>query len=157
MIVTLSELSPTRRQAIVDYVFDRPHAYTTEDVAFTAEHFGWDEEQCRRIFLFAPKLAMVELDGTPLYLFAFSEDGCGNTASEVRLDGAKRHMTKSLLRFIATPEGRAFFSGTWGWADVADLDSDKVRYGWLEILGYQPGHLEEFHGITFRRFDYGER
>lgn len=148
-VVNLSLWDQAARSAIVDVVFDNPHAFTVEDVAWAAEKWGADEAGCRRMFTMAPKLAALMVNEQPVYLFAASEDGRLSTASAAGLEGKFWTLTKELIRFSRSPEGKAFCAGTVGFLEDGDLQKGTVRAQWVKALGYTPKEAVEFQGDVY--------
>jgi hypothetical protein len=138
MIVDASHWPQLERDALVDWVFDHPHPYVTEDITFSARVFGIDEAACRQMFKAAPVFGAILLEGKPLYIFSVAENGHASTASEQRLEAHRWFMTKHLVRLGRSEMGRKMLAGSIGFAEESDLLNGTVRHRWLEAIGYRP-------------------
>lgn len=153
MIVDASAWPQLERDAAVDWVFDHPHAFTTEDIEWSAEHFGMTEADCRQIFKDASVLGVMLHEDRPLYIFAVIDRKL-STASESRLSGLKWTMTKELVRFGKSDLGRKMLTGVIAFAEVSDVDRGMVRHQWARAIGFVPYTTAEFHGQVFHLYSY---
>jgi hypothetical protein len=143
------------RNALIDYVFDHPHDYTTEDIKWLNQKFGLPLGFYRDAFKQADRVAAVFKDGLPLYLFGIMQFGgqsVMNTASESRLDQSRVFFTKSLLRWMRSAEGQEFHAGTVGLAEQGDKAKGWLNEGWLEKIGYRPYGEYEYQGEKFTTY-----
>jgi hypothetical protein len=142
------------RDAAIDWVFDHPHRFLTEDIAWAAEHFGMSPEACRDKFRNAERLFVVWIQSAPIYLFAYGEDRIISTASEYRLDRLKLEMTKTCIRYGRSEPGQAALRNTVGFVEATDLENGLVRARWLEAIGYERDGQITHSGQTFDRFTF---
>ena len=149
MIIDASAWTKDQRDAAVDWVFDHPHPYVTEDIEFSGRVFGIDEAACRAMFKDAPIFGVLLKDDRPLYIFAVASNGHCSTASEARLEANRWYMTKELIRFGRSELGHRMLAGSIGFADEADLKDGSVRHRWLEAIGYRPYAEYPLNGQVF--------
>jgi hypothetical protein len=150
-----SAWSQVEKDGAIDWVFDHPHRFTTEDVRWAGQYLGLDPQACRAVFRNAPKLGVVSALGLPVYIFAIPDNRIMSTASEERLDSLRLPMTKDLMRWSRSPEGRDMLSGAIGHVEESDIRNGSVRTRWLEAIGFrrQPD-LIEFRRQRFIRFQF---
>ena len=145
------------REAWVDAVLAEPHPFTLEDLEFCAKVLDTSEDQVKTIFIKASRLFLVEhpsRDDTPLYLIAADQYSHLHTLSHQDLETNKRYLTRSLLRYLRTPEGHEAATGLFGWADLQDMRRGYFNENWARALGFAPVDQHDVAGITFQRFAY---
>lgn len=148
-VVEITSLPREERERVVNYVFDNAHPFTQEDVVWTKEQFGLDEPACRQMFIDMDRLCLLERGGEPMYLFGKTPDGKLSTASAASLEGAYWQLTKDLIRYSRTPEGRDFCRDAVGFVEDSDLQNGTVRANWTKALGFYPVQTVDFQGATY--------
>ncbi len=149
MIFDATSWDQARKDAAIDHVFDHPHPFTIEDVEWSKGAYGFNEAQCRQIFRDAPTLGVMLKDDVPLYIFAVQTNKTLSTASEERLAGLKRYMTKELVRFGKSELGRHMLAPAIAFAEESDVLNGTVRHQWAKACGFEPYATAEFNGQTF--------
>jgi hypothetical protein len=140
----------------VDHVLRNPHKYTVDDLAWAKKTFDMDVPQVRAHFALLRKLAFVYRNDAaqlPVYLWGVDGNGQIHTLSHVDLEGYKVGMTKDVLRFMRTEEGKKFFEGTIGIAETSDTTPALVA--WAAKLGFAQYAQKSYSGQTFNYFHKG--
>jgi hypothetical protein len=155
LVVDASTWPKADRDAAVDWVFDHPHRYLLDDIAWAKARFGQDAGGCREMFKSARRLGIVMKDARPLYLFSISDQtNLMSMASEERLDGAKWYLTRALVKFCRSDAGKALLKGVIAAAEVSDIARGLVRIPWALAMNFQPYAQRTYGGQTFQFFSY---
>lgn len=154
-VIVASNWSVQGKLGIVDKILNEPHQYTIDDIAWAKEHMGMDMQAIRSRFVTLPKLAYVNgsTPMSPVYLFGVDKFNQIQTLSHASLERNKVHMTKSVLRFMATDEGKEFFAGAIGIAERSDATPQLLA--WTAKLGFAKYAENDYAGQTFQYFHKG--
>jgi hypothetical protein len=154
-VIVATNWSALGKLGVIDYILNDPHQYTLEDIEWAKEHMGMDREAIRSRFVTLKKLAYVDAGMvlSPVYLFGVDQFNQIQTLSHASLERKKIHMTKSVLRFMATDEGKEFFAGAIGIAERSDATPQ--RLAWIAKLGFAKYAENDYAGQTFQYFHKG--
>lgn len=153
MIENWSDRSQRDRYILIDGMTQDICPGTVADFRWSREFLGVGEDDCIKLFVAAPKLALLRApDGKPLYLFAFNPYLSSFSTSRRRSMGV--YLTKTILRWARTPEGEEFFRDTWVVLDEADVGVSFTG-AWVHKMGYT--YTDQFRlptGPNILRFKY---
>lgn len=154
MIREATHWPDAEKRAAIDWVFDHPHRFLTEDIDWAGKYLGLTEADCRNVFYSAERLFVVWIRSCPVYLFGYGKEKIISTASSSRMQGCEIEMTKHCIRFGRSERGREALSGTTGHVEATDIVNGHVRARWLEAIGYRRAGQLTHSGQTFDRFTF---
>jgi hypothetical protein len=154
-VIVATNWSIEGKLGAIDKVLAEPHQYTIEDLEWAKKHFDMDLKTVRAHFALMSKLAFVNGDAplSPVYMFGIDGNKQIHTLSHASLERKRVHMTKSVMRFMRTPEGEEFFRGAVGIAERSDASPQ--RLAWIAKLGFAKYAETDYAGQTFQYFHKG--
>ena len=141
------------RAALIDQVRAEPHVYTQADLDFAWRVFKQTSAEFWAQYYEADRMAYVHrVDAlfAPMYIFCVGPTGFISTLTHASFQ--RLLVTKALLRFARSDEGRAFFEGTHGAGDVVDIDNGIFSGTWAQALGFVYCDTVEAYGTRFNRY-----
>lgn len=155
VVTDITHWAATTRRMVIDTIRREPHQYTKADLDFAVTAFGQTENEFWQPYYDAQRLAMVGYPDeviNPMYLFAVGPTGFITTL--VGKSYRPLALTKALIRFSRTDEGRSFFEGTHGAGDVADVDAGIFNTDWAAAIGFVYCDTISAYGTRFNRYLY---